>query len=256
MFLQNPIYSRSFAGVNLSWENFIYELGRPLVNLGSQVLFDLDVVWHATLPDGPKIIAPNHPSTTDPFLIAALFSEPVHTLIDERLFKVPGFGRFLCDSGQIPVVREHGSLAFERARQYLKAGQTVAIFPEGAISPLEGGVHAPRTGAARLALSTGAPLIPVGIHLQRERIRLIETEIEGKVEVGTWYLRGPYCMTVGQPLYLNGAIENWDYVRESSECLMRHIVRLAGESERHMHTAMVGRKRTNPAQKAIQILPF
>ncbi len=244
MLLQNQTYPRPFARTNLSWENFIYELGRPLVNLGAQLLFNLDVAWHAAIPDGPKIIAPNHPSTTDPFLIAALFSEPVHTLIDERLFKVPGFGRFLHNSGQIPVVRQYGRLAYERARQYLETGQTVAIFPEGAISPLEGGVHPPHTGAARLALSTGAPIIPVGIHLQRERIHLIETEIEGKLEVGTWYLHGPYYITVGQPLYFNGSVENWDYVHESSECLMRHIIQLAGQSEQRMCTVLSQYRRT------------
>lgn len=253
MLLQNQTYPRSFTGVNLSWENFIYELGRPLVNLGAQALFNLDIVWRAALPDGPKIIAPNHPSTTDPFLIAALFSEPVHTLIDERLFKVPGFGRFLHNSGQIPVVRANGRVAYERARQYLEAGQTVAIFPEGAISPLEGGVHAPHTGAARLALSTGVPLIPVGIHLQRERIHLIETEIEGKMEVGAWYLRGPYNITVGQPLYLNGPVENWDYVREVSGTLMQHIVRLASEGEQRMTAAATGQKKTKSARKPMPV---
>ncbi|MBN2002747.1 MAG: 1-acyl-sn-glycerol-3-phosphate acyltransferase [Anaerolineae bacterium] len=253
MFLQSQTYPRSFTGMNLSWENFIYELGRPLVNLGAQTLFKLDVVWRAAMPVGPKIITPNHPSTTDPFLIAMLFSEPVHTLIDERLFKVPLFGRFLHNSGQVPVVRDNGRASYERARQYLEAGQTVAIFPEGAISPLEGGVHAPHTGAARLALSTGAPLIPVGIHLQRERIHLIETRIEGETEIGTWYLRGPYSITIGQPLHLNGSVENREYVREVSKTLMQHIVQLADESERRMHTATRRRKETKPSRKTAPV---
>ena len=84
----------------------------------------------------------------------------------------------------------------------------MAIFPEGAINPLNGGFHHPHTGAARPALSTGAPVIPVGIGLQRERIRLVETEMEGKPEVTTGYLGGPYAMTVSQPLRFAGDVED------------------------------------------------
>ncbi len=54
---------------------------------------------------------------------------------------------------------------------------------------------------ARLALSTGAPVIPVGIGLDRARIHLIETLVDGAIEVGTWYFGGPYAMTVGEPLH-------------------------------------------------------
>ncbi|MEJ2520858.1 MAG: 1-acyl-sn-glycerol-3-phosphate acyltransferase, partial [Desulfuromonadales bacterium] len=42
----------------------------------------------------------------------------------------------------------------------LRLGESIAIFPEGNLSPLSGGCHAPRSGVARLALTTGAPVIP------------------------------------------------------------------------------------------------
>ena len=80
-------------------------------------------------------------------------------------------GRYLRAAGHIPVITGNGRAAFEEAKRLLGAGQTVTIFPEGSISPLEGGFYPARTGVARLALSTGAPVIPVGIHLDRERIQ-------------------------------------------------------------------------------------
>ena len=51
------------------------------------------------------------------------------------------------------------------------------IFPEGALSPQEGGFCQARTGVARLALESGAPVFPAGIHLQRERIRNMQSHV-------------------------------------------------------------------------------
>jgi 1-acyl-sn-glycerol-3-phosphate acyltransferase len=211
----------------------------------------MDVVRHAPLPDGPKIISANHPSTTDPFLILTLASEQVSILISETLFKVPLFGRYLRQAGHVPVVPGNGRAAFEKARQLLDAGRTVAVFPEGAISPLDGGFHRPHTGAARLSLITGTPVIPIGIHLQRERMRLIETVVDGKPEVGTWYLRGPYAMTVGNPMRFTGDVEDRAYVRSASERTMQHIAHLAHQSARRIRetegtTSYRGRRTFDP----------
>jgi 1-acyl-sn-glycerol-3-phosphate acyltransferase len=197
-------------------------------------MFDMDIVWEAPLPPGPKIIAPNHPSTTDPFLVTGLISEPTTILIDNRLFKVPVFGRYLHLAGHVPVDKDNGRKAFEAARRLLDEGRTIAIFPEGAVSPFGGGLHRPRTGAARLALLTGAPIIPIGIHLDRERIKLVESKYSGITVVGTWYLRGPYAMTIGSPLILDGNVEDREYVRAVSERLMRRIARLSRQSARRM----------------------
>ena len=160
--------------------------------------------------------------------------EQTSCLISETLFKVPTFGRYLEAAGHIPVVDGNGRAAFEEAKRLLRAGQTVTIFPEGSISPLEGGFYPARTGVARLALSTGAPVIPVGIHLDRERIQRIETVVDGKTEVGTWYLHGPYAMTVGEPMVLRGSIDDWPHVRDQAQQVMRRIARLSHESALRM----------------------
>jgi 1-acyl-sn-glycerol-3-phosphate acyltransferase len=208
-----------------------YWFGRTVVDVASRLLLNLDIEWHAPLPDGPKIIAANHPSTSDPALVMLTAPEQASCLISETLFKVPGFGRYLDAAGHIPVVKGNGRAAFEEAKRLLREGRTIMIFPEGSLSPQEGGFCPVRTGVARLALSTGAPVIPVGIHLDRERIHRIETVVDGRTEVGTWYLHGPYAMTVGAPMYLRGNIEDWPQVRALAQRVMQRIIQLSGQSE-------------------------
>jgi 1-acyl-sn-glycerol-3-phosphate acyltransferase len=220
--------------VALSW------LGRAIVLVAAPALFRLDIERHAPLPEGAKIIAPNHPSTTDPFLITMLAAEQTTILIDDRLFKVPLFGAYLERAGHVPVIPGEGRSAYERARRLLSAGRTMAIFPEGSVSPLDGGFCPPRTGVVRLALSTGAPVIPVGIHLQRDRIRLVETEIEGQRAVGTWYLGGPYAMTVGEPLVLEGDVNDRSLVRALSAQLIQRIIDLSQESAARVESRPAG----------------
>jgi 1-acyl-sn-glycerol-3-phosphate acyltransferase len=193
-------------------------------------MLQIDSEWQAPLPSGPKLIVLNHPSTTDPFLVPLLTCEQTSILIHETLFKVPAFGRYLRLAGHVPVLASSGRAAFDTARRLLEAGRTVAIFPEGAISPLDGGFRKPRTGAARLALCTGVPVIPVGIALDRRRLRLIETRVDGKAEVGVWYPRGPYAITVGRELRCAGDVEDRALVAALSERIMRQIAELAHQS--------------------------
>jgi 1-acyl-sn-glycerol-3-phosphate acyltransferase len=218
-------------------DKVLYRSGRRVVDAYARLMFAMDIVQHAPLPEGPKIIAANHPTTTDPFLLTILERDQMSILISETLFKVPVFGRYLRQAGHVPVVAGNGRAAFEGARQLLEAGRTIGIFPEGTISPLDGGFHNAHTGAARLALSTGAIVIPVGIHLQRERIRLIETEVDGEIEVGTWYLRGPYAMTMGEPMHFAGDVEDREYIRSVSDQIMRRIIHLAGQGGQRMKEA-------------------
>ncbi|MBN1121044.1 MAG: 1-acyl-sn-glycerol-3-phosphate acyltransferase [Anaerolineae bacterium] len=215
-------------------ENMAYRIGLPVIDLLAGLFLDLDVEFHAPLPEGAKIISPNHPSTSDPGLILTLTSEPISILIEDTLFKVPHFGRYLANSGHIEVAAGKGQEAVDRAIDKLARGGVIGVFPEGAISPLEGGFHRPRTGAVRLALEADVPIVPVGIALDRKRLRLVETNVNGEKEVGTWYLRGPYAITVGEPMTFGGDIEDWDYVRESSQSLMNRIAQLSYESALRM----------------------
>ena len=215
-------------------DKILYNFSRPLIEFAAHLRFDLDVRWHEALPQGAKIIAPNHPTTTDPILIGMLAADRVHILIEETLFKVPLLGQYLTQTGHVRVVKSNGHTAYEEAKRLLLAGRTLVIFPEGSISPLEGGFCPPRTGVARLALETGAPVVPVGIYLDRSHIRRIETVVEGKTQVGTWYLDGPYAVTGGQALCFQGDVEDREYVRALSQRVMQQIIDLAREGEQRL----------------------
>ncbi len=200
-------------------------------------MLKVDIQRRAALPTGAKIIAANHPTTTDPFLMMGVASEPINILITEMCFKVPVLGRYLRAAGHVPVIDGNGRAAFEQAIKLLKAGRTVVIFPEGALSPLEGGVCPPHTGVARLALATGAPVVPVGIHLQREGIYFRETTVDEKTEVARFYLRGPYAVTVGEPMRFEGNVEDREFVRSVSQRVMQRISLLSRESGQHIRAS-------------------
>jgi 1-acyl-sn-glycerol-3-phosphate acyltransferase len=211
-----------------------YSMGRIAVASYAQFALQMNISRHAPLPKGPKIIAANHPTTTDPILITQVMSEPMHILITEMCFKMPVVGKSLRMAGHIPVVTGNGRAAFDEALQLLRDGKTIGIFPEGALSPLDGGTCYPRTGVARMALMAKVAVIPVGIHVEREHIKFIETTVGDRTETARWYLHGAYAMTVGEPMWFEGDVKDREYVRTVSERIMQRIVRLARESERRM----------------------
>ena len=215
-------------------QNFLYNLSRGLLRIYAALMLKFDIYRQFQLPSGPKIFVANHPSALDPFLIHLLSKEKLSVLITEKAFQVPLFGSFLHRVGEISVPLEKGSTALEQANDTLKNGRSVAIFIEGRTSPSQGGFLPPRTGAARLALSSRLPVIPVGISLRRERCLNIRSSISGAPAEGQWYFFGPYAITVGQPLLFDGNIEDREHVRRISEVVMEKIRLLAHESERRM----------------------
>jgi 1-acyl-sn-glycerol-3-phosphate acyltransferase len=117
---------------------------------------------------GGIILAPNHMSYVD-WATIALFSDgyahryPVF-MIKSPIFEVKVIGPMMYKFGQLPVYRGRGDagLVLKQAEQALRAGAAVIVYPEGTATrdpglwPMVG-----KTGAARLALTTGAPVIPI-----------------------------------------------------------------------------------------------
>ena len=218
----------------LASEKMWYWWGCSVVNRLASSLLDLDVVEQSPMPPGPKIITPNHPTTIDPFVLLTLAPEQISILVTGGAFNVPLFGRILRRSGHIPVVRGEGRRAFEEVRRRLEEGRSIGIAPEGALSALDDSFPRARSGAARLALLTGAPVIPVGIHLERDRIRYKTVTMEGKPATARFY-RGPYAVTVGNSMYFNGDMQDHTLVKFTTERIMRRIIQLSRESAIRMH---------------------
>ncbi len=229
-------------------QNLFYASARGLIRLYAWLTMKLDIQWEGILPPGPKLFVANHPSGTDPFLIHLASPHPVSVLITAKAFAVPLFGYYIRKARQIPVKPGQGGEVLEQARRMLEHGHSIAIFPEGDFSPQAGGFQKPRTGAARLALATGVPVIPVGIALQNGWRYPIISKIAGKPAIGYWYLHGPYSMTVGKPMHFGGDVNDREQVGAVTGQIMSQIVTLAAESERRLE-----RKPLNGLDTALQM---
>jgi 1-acyl-sn-glycerol-3-phosphate acyltransferase len=109
---------------------------------------------------GPLIVAANHESVIDPFVVGTAVPRILHFVAKDELWRIPSFAPLLDRLGGIPVARGRGDLAaLERAFDVLARGDAVGLFPEGGVRR-EG---AWLRGAARLALGSGAPLVPVRV---------------------------------------------------------------------------------------------
>ena len=95
----------------------------------------------------------------DPPLLSFVAEHPLRFLAKEELWRHRALAWLMDALGGIPVARgREGHVAIDRAEQLLREGESIAIFPQGTI---RGGVWT--RGAARLALATGVPLVPVRI---------------------------------------------------------------------------------------------
>ncbi|MEU5697169.1 lysophospholipid acyltransferase family protein [Actinosynnema sp. NPDC020468] len=119
---------------------------------------------------GAVILAPNHLSFIDSIVLPMVIPRRVSFLAKAEYFEGKGLKGalsrgFFGGLGHVPVKRGVGRAArasLDTAKSILDAGGAFAIYPEGTRS-LDGRLHRGRTGVARMALESGAPVIPVGI---------------------------------------------------------------------------------------------
>ena len=149
--------------------NIWWKLGVPIAELIVRGLFRVRVagIHHVPL-DGPAILAFVHLSVLDGPSLAAEVAwrrrRTVRFLVAAEIFDVPVSGWFLRRYRQIPVRRgESDAGALEEVIATIRSGAVAAIAPEGTVNPAPGELQRIRSGIARIALPTGAPVIPVGI---------------------------------------------------------------------------------------------
>ena len=112
---------------------------------------------------GPVLLAANHRSFLDPFLIACCARRPIYFMAKRELFANRLQGWFLNALGAFPVCRgESDVVAMETARLLLERGEAVVVFPEGT-RVRTGSLNRPRRGAGRLALESGARVVPIAV---------------------------------------------------------------------------------------------
>jgi 1-acyl-sn-glycerol-3-phosphate acyltransferase len=142
----------------------LYAVVRALVVPFMRLYFRLRITGAQQIPrEGPVIIAPNHKSFWDSFFIAAATTRPVRYMGKSELFE-KGAGRLLVSLGAFPVRRGTADdEALETARTVLRQGGVLALFPEGTRVRDPDELGEPRSGAGRLALELGVPLLPAAI---------------------------------------------------------------------------------------------
>jgi len=112
---------------------------------------------------GAVIIASNHRSFLDPFIIGTLARRPMHYVAKREIFANPVVAWFLSSLGAFPVARGQGDTEMIRtAKDLLSRGEIVLIFPEGTRTR-PGPLGRARRGVGRLALETGAPVVPIAV---------------------------------------------------------------------------------------------
>ena len=180
-------------------------------------------------PTGPVILAANHTSFADEFFIPLGARRQVFYFAKAEYFTAPGLrGRamaaFFNGMGQVPVARQDARAAaavIDVGIRVLGEGKALGIFPEGTRSP-DGRLHKFRTGVARIALRSGAPVVPVG---------LVGTRDVQPPGSRRWH-RATVAVHFGEPMefgHLAAQERSARVLREVTEQIRQAVQRLSGQ---------------------------
>ena len=188
------------------------------------LLTKLRVRLLAPVPTGPIIVMSNHGSIQDGQLINAIFRRKIAYFAKRELFEDSRLmGWIVSNYGCIPFNRSGlNRTAFRVGEEVLESGGAIGIFPEGTRNPL-GTLQKGNPGAARFALQTGVPIVPVGL-IGIERVR-------------KWYqfLKRPAITVVIGEAFTLPKSDGWPSKAETmdaSEIIMRNIAELMPEERR------------------------
>lgn len=198
-------------------------VGYPLL----RAYFRPEVTGRELVPrTGPAIVAANHLSAADQVVTPISARRQVCYFAKAEYFDQPGWRGRLRDwwfreLGHIPVDRDDaraaaGTIAI--GADLLASGRVLGIYPEGTRSR-DGRLHKFRTGVARLALRTGAPVVPVGLVGTQDVLRPGDRR---------WH-RARVAVHFGAPLDFSGRSED-----ERSARVLREVTETIRESVQHL----------------------
>ena len=175
---------------------------------------------------GPVIIASNHLSFSDSIFMPLVVPRKVTFLAKSEYFTSPGPKGLLkkltfIALGQVPVDRSGGrrsEAALITGLKVLAEGKCLGIYPEGTRSP-DGRLYKGRTGIARLAIESGAPIIPVAM-FNTEKIQPTGTVVPKVMRVE---------MIFGEPMYFDGDSTDLLHLRDVTDKIMSTIQELSGQ---------------------------
>ena len=191
------------------------------------VLFRPKVTGLRNVPQsGPVIIASNHLSFSDSIFMPLVVPRKVTFLAKSEYFTSPGIKGFIkkitfIALGQVPVDRSGGrrsEAALLTGLDLLSEGACIGIYPEGTRSP-DGKLYKGRTGIARMAIESGAAIVPVAM------FNTAEIQPTGQVVPKVRRVE----MIFGEPLYFAGDTSDLKVLREITDEIMNAIQELSGQ---------------------------
>ena len=207
--------------------NLPYGVLRAFLTPFLMVLFRPKVKGLRHVPgSGPVIIASNHLSFSDSIFMPLVVPRKVTFLAKSEYFTSPGPKGLLkkltfIALGQVPVDRSGGrrsEAALITGLKVLAEGKCLGIYPEGTRSP-DGRLYKGRTGIARLAIESGAPIIPVAM-FNTEKIQPTGTVVPKVMRVE---------MIFGEPMYFEGDSTDLQHLRDVTDQIMQTIQALSGQ---------------------------
>jgi 1-acyl-sn-glycerol-3-phosphate acyltransferase len=207
--------------------NLPYGILRAFLTPFLMILFRPKVKGLRNVPGtGPVIIASNHLSFSDSIFMPLVVPRKVTFLAKSEYFTSPGPKGLLkkltfIALGQVPVDRSGGrrsEAALITGLKVLAEGKCLGIYPEGTRSP-DGRLYKGRTGIARLAIESGAPIIPVAM-FNTEKIQPTGTVVPKVMRVE---------MIFGEPMYFEGDSSDLLYLRDVTDKIMATIQSLSGQ---------------------------
>ena len=205
--------------------NLPYGILRAFLTPFLMILFRPKVKGLRNVPGtGPVIIASNHLSFSDSIFMPLVVPRKVTFLAKSEYFTSPGPKGLLkkltfIALGQVPVDRSGGrrsEAALITGLKILGEGKCLGIYPEGTRSP-DGRLYKGRTGIARLAIESGAPIIPVAM-FNTEKIQPTGTVVPKVMRVE---------MIFGEPMYFEGDSTDLLYLRVVTDKIMATIQALS-----------------------------
>lgn len=204
-----------------------YKIGHAILGPILRNTWRVETTGKDNVPDeGAAILASNHLSYLDHFIMPAVVDRPIYFIGKAEHFEVPVQGWLFEQWGVIPIERGAGDEeALAEAERVLREGDLFGIYPEGTRS-LDGRLHKGHTGVARLALKTGAPVVPIGMKGTYEALpkgQLAPRFPEVEVAFGE-------ALTFEER---EGMHEDYDQAREVTDEIMEAIQELSGQEYVH-----------------------
>lgn len=145
---------------------WLFNISRLLVRIISRLYFRIEFEGVERVPkSGAMIVAPNHVSYFDPFWVSIPIARPLRYMTWDKMTRLPVLGKLIMAYGSFPVNVDRGQgdrAALKASLEQLRAGGGLMLFPEGSRTP-SGRLEDFKPGVVRLAIETGAPIVPVTI---------------------------------------------------------------------------------------------